>query len=256
MTLNHSWSIVVVVAALAPFYACQIGTATTATAEAEEIVSRHVEALGGRERLSAAKSMRVAGSYMFNGESFDFVLLRRRPSQFRLEIRQQDTTSIEGSDGQVAWRISPRTGSSASLLEGDEATRFFEEWVDFDGPLIGHADKGHRVEFLGEEDIEGTICFHLRLRLASGNQQHWFLDKESLLLVRKVTPQVHPRRGPYDRIWYFESYRSVEGLQVPEYFEREDRQFVRAYEVTSVELDVDLPDELFSPPTDRLSTDP
>lgn len=213
-----------------------------------QIVDRYIEALGGRDRWAAIESIRLSGTYMFNGESFPFTISRRRPDRFRLQIALQDQDSVEASNGRVSWRTRVRPGSSPLVLEADAATRFEEEWADFDGPLIDYRQKGHRVEWVGWADVDGVECHHLQLHLASGNRQHWYLDKETYTLVRKVTSQVHPRRGPYDRLWYFDSWRTVDGLSVPEFFEREDLQFVRAYEVTEVEFNVEVPEALFSPP--------
>ena len=216
--------------------------------EVERLITAHEEALGGRQRLAGIETMQLAGSYTFNGETFAFTLSRQRPDRFHLRIEQPEMDAVEASDGEICWRVSRGTEGKASILDSEATMRCLEEWADFDGPLIDFAEKGNRVELVGTETIDGLETHHLLLHLRSGNQQHWFLDSETYLPVRKITPQVHPRRGPYDRVWYFESYQEVEGLQVPEYFEREDRQFVRAFEVTDVRFNIDLPPNLFSPP--------
>ena len=57
------------------------------------------------------------------------------------------------------------------------------------GSLIDYAAKGHTVEYLGKDDVEGTDCFKLKINLKSGKSETYFFDAKSYLLIRSIAKQ-------------------------------------------------------------------
>src|SRR6185295_3814703 len=59
--------------------------------------------------------------------------------------------------------------------------------ADLDGPLVDWKAKGHTVEYLGTEDIDGTAAHKLRVKLKDGDILFLYLDPDSFLEIRTVT---------------------------------------------------------------------
>ncbi len=215
----------------------------------EDLLAHHAQALGGAER-AAVKTLKLTGSFNFNGIDSPYTVYRQRPDRFRVEIEISVGTVISAFDGETAWSRSPdRSGNlQTRALEGDDRQSFLDENVDFDGPLVDSARKGHEVELVGETDVDGVNAYHLKLTLKSGNVQQWFLARDDYQAVRKITNAVHRSAGPYDRIWYLMEHQTSGGISLPHYVEREDRQHVRAYTVDKVEVGVDVDPALFAMP--------
>lgn len=225
---------------------------------AAELVERYVEALGGAEALKAVETLRLHGVQVFNGIETSFILTKQRPNRFRVDFTTQRGMATIATDGEEAWRQGLRRDGSPEpeVMEGDAAAALLEEEADFDGVLVGFADKGHTLEWVGDEEVDGTAADHLRLTLASGRAQEWFLGRDDGLLLHKVTPQVHPRGGPYERNWYFMEYQEVEGgLKLPFYWEREDIQHVRAFTLEKVEVNPEVDPAIFALPEVEAETD-
>ena len=53
---------------------------------ADEIVARHVEALGGPEALKAVETMKISGSWVFVGDAISMTIVRKRPDAFHFQI--------------------------------------------------------------------------------------------------------------------------------------------------------------------------
>ncbi len=219
------------------------------TLAVEDLLTRHTEALGGAE-LAKLETLEVTGSFNFNGIDSPFTLYRQRPDRYRIEIETSVGTVISAFDGETAWSLRPdRSGvMQVRAMEGDDRQSFLDQNVDFDGPLVDCAKKGHKVELVGETDVDGVAAYHLKLSLKSGSVQHWFLARDDYRAVRKIATAVHRRAGPYDRTWYLMEHRSTGGVTLPFYVEREDRQHVRAYTVEKVEVGVDLDPAIFEMP--------
>ena len=199
-------------------------------ASVDQIVDRFVETLGGKSALSKVETLRMSGTYSFNGLTYPMVLTRQRPDLYRFELDIVGSAYIEATDGTSSWSYMSQRDQPLEQMTGEHATRFEEEWTDFDGPLVDFKKKGTTVAAEGRENIDGVDCFHLQITLPSGHKQDWFLNADTFELVRKVTIQDHRRRGSYERVWYYESFHRQDAVLLPQYFEREDLQHVRAYD--------------------------
>ena len=157
----------------------------------DEIVARHVEALGGAERLAAVRSLRLTGTDVIGGGDFridaEWALLVARPGQVRSEVSLQGLTAIDAFDGKDAWSVQPFDGRrDAQKTSADEAKDLAREAEAF-GPLAGWRERGHRVEYLGTEDVDGTPAHKLRVARKDGDTQYVYLDPDYWLAIRVVT---------------------------------------------------------------------
>ncbi len=80
--------------------------------------------------------------------------------------------------------LNPLSGRTEPETVPPEALRVMEEQADMDGPLVDYKSKGHTVELLGKEKVEGTDCYKLKVTLKSGDVRTVFIDTESNLEVK------------------------------------------------------------------------
>ena len=104
--------------------------AATATAlpKAAEIVAKHVEAVGGREKLEAMKSSVSEGSFEMPamGLKGDFTI-KLMSGKFAFEMDLPGIGPIaRGTDGENAWEVSA-AGGGARLLKGIEKKQLIQQ---------------------------------------------------------------------------------------------------------------------------------
>ncbi len=156
-----------------------------------DILARNVAARGGAEKLHALKSLRATGHARLGGGGFSITAelgeVIERPNRVRTELTLQGLTQISASDGHDAWTVSPFNGRrDAERASGDDQ-RAIEQEAELDGPLIDWRAKGHRIEYLGTEDVDGTPAIKLRVTRKDGDLQYVFLDPDSALEIRITT---------------------------------------------------------------------
>src|SRR5262249_51151575 len=112
----------------------------------------------------------------------------------------------------------------------DEA-RAFAQAADFEGPLVDWRSKGHRVEYLGTEEIDGTQAHKLRITRKDGDIEYWFLDPDAFLEIRIL--RVQHVRG-VERVSEIDvgNYEQVAGVWVPFSFEAGDPGAPRTARIT------------------------
>ena len=123
----------------------------------DEIVARHIEARGGRDKITALQSVRMTGHVRAGGGRQASVVREvSRPGLIRLEFTVDGVTNVFAFDGVHGWQVSPFFGSfePEALAAGGE--ELAAEQADIEGPLVDWKAKGHRVELRRARDGRRT----------------------------------------------------------------------------------------------------
>jgi hypothetical protein len=181
----------------------------------DEIVARHVQALGGIERLRAIRTLRMSGRVTAGGGREALVVREiLRPDKIRTEFTLQGVTGVYAFDGARGWKVSPFEGSFAPAPMDDEEANQVADQADIEGPLVDWRAKGHRVELKGKETVDGRELYELEVTLKSGRTVTQFLDSKTHLRARAISERL-VRGNPVEIETTFDDYRSVEGVSFP-----------------------------------------
>jgi outer membrane lipoprotein-sorting protein len=221
---------------------------------ADEIIAKNVAARGGLEKIKAVKSAIFSGR-MSMGEGMDapIVLKWKRPDRVRMEFTLQGMTGVQAYDGSTGWQIMPFLGKKDAETMTAEDLKDVQEQADaFEGPLVDYAAKGHQVELLGKEAVEGTDAYKLKLTKKNGEVTTYYLDAEAFLEIK--TEAKRNRRG---QEMEFESavgdYKEVGGILFPHSIEVRPKGGPQSQIITieKIELDQEIADSEFAMPAPK-----
>jgi hypothetical protein len=223
----------------------------------DEIVDRHLEALGGSEKIGAIKSLEKVGTYVYNGMEHPIVSYHKVGRKCREEIEGlklwgtavwKGHTVVRGTNGAVAWVKDESRPPEYQTIPAARALLILEE-ADLHGAFYDYLGKGNRVELIGRGEVDGTPAYLLKLTLASGVVQTWYLDRESFLVIRKeVAGEEEERDLERPRAWHYDDYRLVDDVLMPFWVYVEEPLFAREYIYDTIEANVTLDDAIFEPP--------
>lgn len=181
----------------------------------DEVLAKHYEALGGLDKLKAVQSVRMTGKMiMGQGMEAPFVMEKARPNRFRMEFTFQGMNGIQAYDGKNGWMVMPFTGKKDPEAMPAEAVKEMEEQADFDGPLVDWKTKGHTVELVGTEDVEGASAHKVKATLKNGNVITYFIDAETFLTLKEESKR-SIRGTEVEGESSVGDYKQVEGLTMP-----------------------------------------
>ena len=158
----------------------------------DTLVAKNTEAKGGAQALSAVTSLRLNGKMVVNNGKLElgYVVIKKRPNVVREEASLQGMTQIVAYDGTEGWKISPFGGrKDPEKMSLDDAKALIED-AEIDGPLIDWKAKGSTVEYLGTEDVDGTLAHKLRVTRKNGDINYVFLDPDHFLEIRIITQRM------------------------------------------------------------------
>ena len=243
---------VVMVAALLAWLA-PIASAETV----DEVIAKYIQGRGGMDKIKACQSMKATGKMVMGGGAMEapFVQFKRRPTDSRTEFTIQGLTGVQAFDGKstTACGVMPFMGKKEPEASPPEETKLMAEEADFDGPLVGWKEKGHQVELMGKEQVEGADAWKLKLTRKNGNVDYIYLDVETGLEVKNESKRI-VRGTEVECEALFSDYKEVAGMQFPFTIAAGQKgapaEQRRKIVMEKIELDVAMADSLFAmPPT-------
>ncbi len=220
----------------------------------DEIVAANLEAKGGEAAWMAVETGRMTGTMRMGGGAagameMPFTVEFKKPNKIRLEFTMQGMTAVQAFDGEIGWAILPFLGKTEPEEIAEDQVKQLKDQTDFEGVLVNYKEKGHTVELVGEEEVDGTPAYKLKVTRADGDVDYLYLDKEYFVEFKmEATREVQGNEVTVSTV--LGDYKEVDGLLFAHSMEMafgggEAQQVIT---IESIELGVDLPDDRFTMP--------
>lgn len=157
---------------------------------AEEIVAKHVEAIGGGEAWKKINSIYYEGKMTVQGAEINVTLTALNGKGVRQNLTVMGMTGYQIITPKAGWNFMPFQGqTTAEAMTADELKASSDD-LDVQGKLVDYKSKGHAVEYLGKDDVEGTECFKLKVTSKAGNVETIYIDPKTYYIVRTVQKRI------------------------------------------------------------------
>jgi outer membrane lipoprotein-sorting protein len=226
-----------------------------ATQTVEDVIEKHLTAVGGRAALAKLTSRKATGTITLTTPNGDLTgpveLYSKPPNKVRalivLDLAPMGTndklTLDQKFDGTTGWTLDSLQGNSQ--ITGNQLDNMKSDV--FPSPLLNYKASGTKVELLPNETVAGKEAIVLRLTPKVGSVTKVFFDPATYLAFRSTsTINVPTMGGDIEQISEISDYRTVDGLKIP--FKRvnitPDRRVTIT--LTTVEHNVPIDDAMFS----------
>jgi hypothetical protein len=181
---------------------------------AEELVAKNLQAKGGVEKIKAIHSYRASGKWQQGSLVARVGEDAMEPDLLRTTFTLQGMTAIQAYDGSIGWKISPFQGRKDPQQLGEDDLRDLVEDADLHGPLVDYQQKGHTVEYLGHDTVEGDDALRLKVTLKNGDIVYYYLDPDTYIEIRTERQQFI-RGAVRETVTDLGSYKQVAGVYFP-----------------------------------------
>jgi hypothetical protein len=242
----------ILLAAIAGPIAC---TGTADRADLHSLVAGHVEARGGAAAIEAVRAYECDLHIVEPTFEVDGSYLATRDGSMRIDIRAGgERVFTEVLDRGRAWSWSPGEGVREGSAAGAAALR---HGIEFPFKLFGLHEmqsRGHKLELLGREAVDGTNYHVLRLTLDDGFEVRYYLHPDTMLIERERTRRaLHVDVDPTPE-WIetlYDDYRPAGGVLFPyRQVERRlaDGEVLSTGTLREIRINPQLAANRFSPP--------
>jgi hypothetical protein len=182
----------------------------------DQLVAKNIEAKGGADALHALQSVRLSGKMLVNQGQLEYAYLqtKKRPDEVRTEATLQGMTMVQAYDGKEGWKIEPFRGrKDPEKMSADDVKSLMED-AEIDGPLVDWKAKQSTVDYLGTEDVDGTLAHKLKVVRKNGDVSFVYLDPDHFLEIRVVTQRT--RHGAQEEVETdIGDYEKIGGVFIP-----------------------------------------
>ena len=197
----------------------------------DDIIAKNIKARGGIEKFKSVNSMKISATVTAQGMKLPVTVYSKRPNMMREETEMQGQKMVRAFDGTTAWTINPMMGGGPQPLTGTAANTAIDS-ADLEGPLVDYKQKGHTIELVGNETLDGKPVHHLKITRKTGTVQHLYLDADSGL-ERKTTIALEQGGMKVDLEIILTDFKSIDGLMMPSM----TRQLMNGNEIAQVSID-------------------
>jgi len=205
---------------------------------ADEVIQKHLEALGGVTAIKSIKTMLVKGrSISLNQQERPLVRYYKQPDRFRQQVPGSlDFMFIENHKVYYA-----RNGMKLEMKQ--PWTKSFRN-QRIDGNFLDYGNRGVSYKYIGLKglDTEPTVFYHLKRVFADGYTEDLYFDVDSGLL-RMTGYKDYP-----DSYRMFYQYRDIGGILFPRISMRVFNRLTspHVFVVDEVKINDSFEDGLFS----------
>ncbi|RLD28935.1 MAG: outer membrane lipoprotein-sorting protein [Bacteroidetes bacterium] len=240
-----------------------VSATTTINAQtADEIISTYFENIGGLESLKKLEGIKMTAKVNNGGMEIPIEIIQLKSGKQMTVINFQGKEIKQGVfDGETLWGHNFMTQKAEK--SDAEATAIMKlNANDFLDPFIDYKEKGYLVELLGNETIDGTETFKIKLTkepitvdgIEEADVSYYFFDIDNFVPIA-VQAEIKSGQGKgMTSEITISDYQEVDGL----YFPFSMTQGVKGQPgapitFTSIELNPVVDDKLFEFPEETAS---
>lgn len=149
----------------------------------DEIISKHLEAIGGKEKLAAINSVKMENIFEIMGNDAPSTTVIVNGKGYRSETEFNGQKSIQVYTDKSGWAINPMAGSSEPQAMPDEQYKSGVEQI-YIVPFLDYAARGNKAELLGQEKLGDANTYKIKLTGKDGSATTYFIDAASYYILK------------------------------------------------------------------------
>ncbi|MGZ4097394.1 MAG: hypothetical protein ACXVNM_00855 [Bacteroidia bacterium] len=152
----------------------------------DEIVSKHIEAIGGKDNWQKVKSIRMECVMKAQGAEIKTTIVQVNKKAMRQDISVMGMNGWSIMTNSEGWSYMPFGGQTkAEPLTADDVKNA-QDGLDITDEFITYKELGKKIEYLGKDDVDGTECYKLKMIDKKGKETTYYLDPETYYLVKET----------------------------------------------------------------------
>lgn len=215
---------------------------------ADDIIAKHIDAIGGKEKLSQVTSiyMEKTTEIMGNEANSKTTILNGKGYKNEMDFNGQQIVQVVTDKG--GWSINPFGGSTSATAMTPEQYKSGEDGIYLPDPLFNYAARGAKVELEGQEKVGSINAYKLKYTNKDGDLTTYYIDPTTYNTIQLIkTAEVQGQ--PTDVTISFSDFKKTDfGLVVANTQAIDMGQFNFKRTVTKVEVNKTVDPSIFDMP--------
>lgn len=211
----------------------------------DEIVDKHVAALGGMDKLKGVKTLVTERSLSVQGMEIPTKSVIVIGKSMRTETTVMGNSMIQVVDGSTGWMVRPAMMGGTGDPEDMPADQLKQSVTQLDpfGSLVNYKDKGAKVDLVGKEKLDKKDVYHLKVTTKEGVTVDQFLDATTYM-VSKIISSINGQQAEIS----FSDYKDVEGIKIPQTMEMSSQMGALTMTTNKISINGPVDESIFKKP--------
>ncbi|MBK8966774.1 MAG: hypothetical protein R3D58_15745 [Saprospiraceae bacterium] len=155
---------------------------------AEEIIAKHLEATGAANwsKVNSIKMEATISSEAAAGMSIGWTMTALRDKAARMDVSVMGMTQSSAVKDGAGWSNNPFAGQMDAEPITEDQAKSIMDMTDIDGTLVGYAEKGYTVEYVGTEEVEGVEAVKIKVNKGGKKVEYVLFDPETYYEIMNI----------------------------------------------------------------------
>jgi hypothetical protein len=182
----------------------------------DEIIDKHIAALGGKEKLMLLNTLKMEGSMNMQGMDINVTTTIKQNVGSRVDI----SVPGMGEGYQIlnttkGWNFMPFQGQTSPEEVAEKDVKIDQSKLDIQGVLVNYKEKGTTVTLEGKEKVDNVECYKLKVTTKNGRTTTLFIDGNSYFRVKSISTIKTPDGEQESETTYADFKKNVDGFTFP-----------------------------------------
>lgn len=188
---------------------------TQAQQSAEEVVTKHLAAIGGENwaKINSVKMEANIAAEAAAGMSILWSMTAIREKAMRMDVSVMGMSQVVVINGDKGWATNPFAGQTEPEPMTPDQIESMMDMTDIDGTLVGYKEKNYTLEYVGTEDVEGTDA--IKIKVNKGKKTEYsFFDPATYYEIKTVEVEEVDGKS-VESATTFSNFQNKDGIVLP-----------------------------------------
>ena len=193
-----------------------VSSAASFAQTADEVVAKHIEAMGGAEKWKAIKSLQMNNKFSVQGMDIESKTTIVAGKSLRTDVSVMGQDIITAVDGETGWMQRPAMMGGTGEPEDMPGALIKEtlKQTNLGGSLLNYKEKGSTIELVGKEKLDGADVYHLKMTEKNGEITNLFVSASTYYTLKSAGKR-NVQGQDIDAEVNFSNFKQIEGLTFP-----------------------------------------
>ena len=169
------------------FAILSITASTLFSQNLDEIVKKHVEAIGGKDNWAKVKSLKMESSIKANGAEIKLTMFQVDKKATRQNIALMGMEGYNILTNTEGWTYMPFQGQTKPEAMTADDVKKGQDGLNLQPDFVTYKELGKKLELIGKDDVDGTECFKLKMIDKDATETTYYIDPSNYYIIKETS---------------------------------------------------------------------